>query len=477
MADTAFEVGICHVFNALVWMVFTRFVYLQANVGVMIRKLLVAAVMLLSYITVATAQTGTWSGKLGIQGTKLTLTFHLDDDNPTMDSPDQGAKGIPMQIERGGLGKITVKIPVLGATYEGTWMIRQIVGTFKQMNVEFPLTLTPGENKPKRPQTPVGPFPYTTEEVTFANEDIVLHGTLTLPEGHTAQTPALIMITGSGIQNRDEELFDHKPFAVIADALARAGIATLRYDDRGFNGYEGNLNDCTIDDFKADALAGLELLRSRFSHVGVIGHSEGGTIAMMLAAEKQVDYAVSLAGMMVSGAETLVKQNRIALTDSGLPEETVNEYCRLLSEAFDACNDGKPLPSADNSDLPEALKRNYQAVMAQLQTPYLSRFIAVDVRPLLPQITCPVLALNGTKDIQVNYETNLESLRNGLSGNTADVIHEVEGVNHIFQHCETGSVAEYKEINETISPDVLSTIISWISELDLSYLTDFRKRK
>ena len=465
MADTAFEVGICHVFNALVWMVFTRFVYLQANVDGMIRKLVIAAVVLLSYITVATAQTGTWSGKLDIQGTKLTLVFHLDDENPTMDSPDQGAKGIPMQIERGELGKVTLKIPALGASYEGTWMIRQIVGTFKQMSVEFPLTLTPGENKPKRPQTPVGPFPYTTEEVTFANGDVVLHGTLTLPEGHTAQTPALIMITGSGIQNRDEELFEHKPFAVIADALARAGIATLRYDDRGFNGYDGNLNDCTIEDFKADALAGLELLRSRFGQVGVIGHSEGGTIAMMLAAEKQVDFAISLAGMIVSGAETLVEQNRIALTDAGLPEETVNEYCRLLSEAFDACNDGKPLPSADNSDLPEALKRNYQAVMAQLQTPYLSRFIAVDVRPLLPQITCPVLALNGTKDIQVNYETNLEALRNGLSGHTTDMIQEVEGVNHIFQTCTTGRVDEYKEIEETISPDVLTTITNWLSGL------------
>ena len=465
MADTAFVVGICHVFNALVWMVLTRFVYLQANVGVMIRKLLVAAAVLLSYITVATAQTGTWSGKLDIQGTKLTLVFHLDDENPTMDSPDQGAKGIPMQIERGGLGKITVKIPSLGASYEGTWMIRQIVGTFRQMNVEFPLTLTPGENKPKRPQTPVGPFPYTTEEVTFANGDVVLHGTLTLPEGHTAQTPALIMITGSGIQNRDEELFEHKPFAVIADALARAGIATLRYDDRGFNGYEGNLNDCTIYDFKDDALAGIKMLKERFDKVGVIGHSEGGTIAMMLAADKQVDFAISLAGMIVSGAETLVEQNRIALTDAGLSEETVDEYCRLISEAFDACVNGKLLPSADNSDLPEALKRNYQAVIAQLQTPYLSRFIAVDVRPLLPQITCPVLALNGTKDIQVNYETNLEALRNGLSGNTADVIQEVEGVNHIFQTCTTGRVDEYKEIEETISPDVLTTIISWLSGL------------
>jgi pimeloyl-ACP methyl ester carboxylesterase len=160
-----------------------------------------------------------------------------------------------------------------------------------------------------------------------------------------------------------------------------------------------------------------------------------------------------------------VEQNRIALTDAGLPEDTVIEYCRMLSEAFEACNEGKPLPSADNSDLPEALKRNYQAVMAQLQTPYLSRFLAVDVRPLLPQIICPVLALNGTKDIQVNCETNLEALRNNMRGNAKNAIQEVEGVNHIFQHCTTGSVAEYKEIEETISPDVLSDITTWISNL------------
>ena len=170
--------------------------------------------------------------------------------------------------------------------------------------------------------------------------------------------------------------------------------------------------------------------------------------------------------MIVSGAETLVEQNRIALTDAGLPEDTVTEYCRLLSEAFEACNEGKPLPSADNSDLPEALKRNYQAVMAQLQTPYLSRFLAVDVRPLLPQIICPVLALNGTKDIQVNYETNLEALRNGLNGTTSATIKSIEGTNHIFQTCSTGRVEEYKDIEETISPDVLSAIIAWISKLE-----------
>ena len=430
----------------------------------MIRKLLATAIIILASACYATAQTGTWSGKLDVQGTKLTLVFHLDDENPTLDSPDQGAKGIPMQIERGGFGKITVRIPSLGASYEGTWMIKQIVGTFRQMNVEFPLTLTPGENKPKRPQTPVGPFPYETEEVTFNNGDVVLNGTLTLPEGYTRATPALVMITGSGIQNRDEELFEHKPFAVIADALARAGIATLRYDDRGYNGDASSLKDCTTYDFKDDALAGIKVLKERFDKTGVLGHSEGGTIAMMLAAEKQVDFVVSLAGMMVSGAETLVQQNRIALTDAGLPKDTVDEYCRLLSEAFDACVNGRPMPGAEKTDLPEGLKQNYEAVLRQLQTPYSAGFLAVDVRPLLVSITCPVLALNGTKDLQVDHEGNLEALRNGLNGNSKNVIESVIGVNHLFQHCTTGSVAEYKEIEETISPTVLEKMTSWLAD-------------
>ncbi|MBR5014560.1 MAG: alpha/beta hydrolase, partial [Bacteroidales bacterium] len=183
-----------------------------------------AAIVLFTFQ--ANAQTGTWSGKLDVQGTKLSLVFHLDGDNPTMDSPDQGAKGIPVQIERKSYGGLAIKIPSLGASYEGIYMVQQVVGTFKQSGMSLPLTLMPGEDKPKRPQTPQGPFPYATEEVAFMNGDVALNGTLVLPEGYSRTTPVLIMVTGSGQQNRDEEIFEHKPFAVIADALARAGIAT-----------------------------------------------------------------------------------------------------------------------------------------------------------------------------------------------------------------------------------------------------------
>ena len=416
-------------------------------------------------ISAADAQTGTWSGKLDVQGKGLSLVFHLDEENPTMDSPDQGAKGIPVQLERKAGGSISIRIPSLGASYEGVWLIRQIVGTFTQMNLSFPLTLTPGENKPARPQTPQGPFPYQTEEVSFTNGDVALHGTLTLPEGYTRNTTALVMVTGSGLQNRDEEIFDHKPFAVIADALARAGIATLRYDDRGFNGYDGDINACTTEDFKNDALAGIVLLKERFDKVGVLGHSEGGTIALMLANDQKTDFIISLAGMVISGAETLVWQNRLALLEAGIPEAIVETYCRLLSEAFDKQINGGSFPSADLYDLPDVLKQNYQAVLAQIRTPYMSHLLTLDMRQILPGINCPVMALNGTKDLQVEAGSNLEALRKGLPANKTSHIEAIDGVNHLFQHCTTGSVSEYRTIEETVSPEVLIKITDWILQL------------
>ena len=426
------------------------------------KRLLAAAILFLATLAGADAQTGAWSGKLDVQGTKLSLVFHLDDENPAVDSPDQGAKGIPIQIERKAAGKLLIRIPSLGASYEGNWMIKQIVGTFTQMGTSLPLTLKPGEDKPKRPQTPQEPFPYTSEEVTFANGDVTLNGTLVLPEGYNRSTPALVMVTGSGQQNRDEEIFDHKPFAVISDALARAGIATLRYDDRGYGTKTANLANSTTEDFKNDAAAGIALLRERFDKVGVIGHSEGGTIALMLAAEQKADFIVSLAGMVISGAETLLWQNRISLAQAGIPQESIDTYCKILGEAFEARINGGSAPNPERNDLPDALKQNYLAVLAQLQTPYMSHFISLDMRKILYKVGCPVLALNGTKDIQVEAESNLNALADGMTANNIRKIEKVEGVNHLFQHCTTGAVTEYREIEETIAPEVLETVTKWI---------------
>ena len=430
----------------------------------MIKRILITSIILLYAISNANAQTGTWSGKLDIQGTKLSLVFNLDGDKPTMDSPDQGVKGLAAQVERGLDGKIIVKVPSLAINYEGVWQENKIVGTFNQMNVSLPLTLTPGEDKPNRPQTPVGPFPYATEEISFANGNYILSGTLTLPEGYSRKTPVLLMVTGSGQQNRDEELFDHKPFAVIADALARAGVATLRYDDRGFGDSSAKPMEWTTEDFKLDALAGLELLRGRFNKVGVLGHSEGGTIAMMIAAEKKADFIVSLAGMAISGAETLLWQNRVALKGLGFTDEQVESYCKMLETAFDVRVNGGRMPNPDDYDVPESLLQNYWAVVAQIQMPYMIHLLSLDVRSILSNVTCPVLALNGSKDNQVDHESNLSAIRNGLPSNSKNCIETIDGVNHLFQHCKTGQVPEYRTIEETFAPEVLEIIIKWMSD-------------
>ncbi len=422
------------------------------------RKHLALIAVLLTAVFGAHAQTGTWSGKIEVQGMKLPLVFHLNEENPTMDSPDQGARGIPIAVERDAMGKITIKISSIGATYEGQWTSGKIVGTFRQWGTSLPLTLVPGEEKVNRPQTPKAPFPYTTEEVSFTNGNAVLRGTLVLPAGHTKKTPVLIMVTGSGLQNRDEEIFEHKPFAVIADALARAGIATLRYDDRGFGESTGDIINCTTEDLKNDALSGIRLLRERFDKVGVIGHSEGGTLALLLAAEGKADFIVSLAGNVVSGAETLLWQNRIALSGAGVPAETVDTYCKALAEAFETGHIG-------NYDLPEGLKKNLSMAIMQLQTPYLKYFLTLDTRPVLGKITCQVLALNGSKDQQVNPDANLEALRKGLPAATPAQIECVEGLNHLFQPCATGATTEYKEIEVTIAPEVLAKLVEWLSAI------------
>ena len=428
------------------------------------RKVILSVILLFSALMLSQAQTGTWSGKLDVQGTKLSIVFHLDGENPTMDSPDQGAKGISVGMERTAMGAVTIRIPSIGASYEGLWIGKQIVGTFRQGGAAFPLTLTPGQQKLNRPQTPVGPFPYSTEEVSFVNGDAVLKGTLVLPEGCSRNTPVLLMVTGSGLQNRDEEIFEHKPFAVIADALARAGIATLRYDDRGFGESTGDVVLCTTEDLKEDALAGIGLLRERFDKVGVLGHSEGGTIALMLSAEGKADFIVSLSGMAVSGKETLLWQNRLALAAAGVGAETVDAYCKALEEIFDAGTAGAPMPPAEKYDLPDAMKQNLAAVMMQFRMPYLKYFVALDVRPLLGRITCPVLALNGTRDMQVEPESNLGALRSGLAGNPCNKVEAVEGTNHLFQHCLTGMADEYRDIEETIAPEVLEIIVQWMLE-------------
>ena len=409
----------------------------------------------------ANAQEGTWNGELNVMGNKVPLVFNFSTNGCTIDSPSQGVNGIQAEKTVKDDGTIKVKVGMIGATFEGKMIDGEIKGTYVQNGFPLPLTLKPGKLVVKRPQTPVPPFPYKEESVSFTNAQYTFNGTLTLPENYSKNTPVVLMVTGSGQQNRDEELFSHKPFAVIADALARQGIASLRYDDRGWGDKSVNFADFTTDDFRQDAAAAIPLLRKRFNKVGILGHSEGGTIAMMLAAEGKADLIVSLAGMAISGKETLIMQNRQAMSAIGLPKETVDSYCNSISKALDEIASGKKANEINIDDVPVALKPITIKALQQADTPYIRHFLTVDVGKLLPKIKCPVLALNGTKDTQVDCDANTTRIEKGLA-NCKHSIKKIDGVNHLFQHCNTGIVTEYQQIEETIAPEVLQEVAKWI---------------
>lgn len=428
-----------------------------------IKRLLFVVLLACSSLSTQ-AQEGVWKGELDVQGNKLPLVFHFSESGCTMDSPSQGAKGIPAQKETLADGSVRVTIAAIGAIFDGKKKGTVIEGSFSQMGLVMPLTLTAGAQQVNRPQTPVPPFPYTEEEVSFTNDGFTFAGTLVLPEHYDKHTPVVVMVTGSGLQNRDEEIFDHKPFAVIADALARHGIASFRYDDRGY-GVEGYRMDAfTTNDFKSDAQVALRLMRERFGKVGVLGHSEGGTIALMMAEEGLPDFVVTLAAMAVPGKETLMRQNRDLMGSMGLPPNVLEDCCKVVQHALEALAEGENVKDLSFEGIPSELKPAFESSIRQCDTPYFRYLLNLDVSKSLGKVKCPVLALNGTKDIQVDCVSNIQMLESGLT-NSQHQIKTFEGLNHLFQHCTTGSVLEYQQIEETIAPEVLQTIIGWLEAL------------
>lgn len=391
-----------------------------------------------------TALVGSWSGKLKAGVASLTIVLHLEQADGyvtvSLDSPDQGAKGIPASMEFLSDDSLAIKMEQLNATYRARLKDGKLDGTFSQMSMSFPLVLERGVSEVKRPQTPKPPYPYETEEVTFRNEadGAKLAGTLTYPVGYDKQAkkkPVVVLfVSGSGQQNRDEELMNHKPFLVIADYLARQGIATLRYDDRATGqSVGGEVKNATSEDFMRDAAAGLDYLNSRkaFSKVGILGHSEGGAIAFMLGAQKKVDFIVSLAGPTVKGDTLLAAQSNRILALSGQPANMTTE--------------------------------KYRQTTATMNLPWINWFNDYDPSDNLRQIRCPVFALNGDRDTQVISSLCLPALKQLLPPSKKNLIKEYPGLNHLFQHCATGLPTEYGEIEETISEEVLKDIAQWLS--------------
>ncbi len=459
------------------------------------RIILVLVITLLSNFCV-TAQgiMGEWNGVLSIQGTQLRLVFHISQNDTvytsTMDSPDQGAKGIPVTTTTFKDGVLTLGIPAGGIVYTGEYKDSSVVGVFTQNGRGFPLTLTreaAEKAKLNRPQEPVEPYPYHSENVTFENREaeIELAGTLTLPKKEGV-FPAVILISGSGPQDRNEELMGHKPFLVISDYLTRNGIAVLRYDDRGVGESKGDFGAATSADFAGDVAGAVAYLKTRKeidpAKIGLIGHSEGGMIAPMVASESEdVGFIVLLAGSGIRGDKLILLQEELINRISGKKEEEIAASLQTSARVYDAIigtEDNEALKSTLQAILEESIAAGYvkipdgsdkdKFIRQQLQSytsPWVRYFLEHNPAGVLEKVKCPVLAVNGEKDLQVPPKENLSAIKNALEkgGNKHVTITEYPNLNHLFQESDTGSPMEYAAIEQTFSPEVLKDITEWIN--------------
>lgn len=434
---------------------------------------------------------GSWYGALELPTGKLRLVFHITEKDgvfhSTMDSPDQGVKGIPTTTTTFRDTRLTISIPEIRAEYTGVFSGAEIKGTFTQ-GAPLPLILSKQETKPERPQEPQPPYPYHSEDITFENTQagITLAGTLTLPQ-KSGVYPAVILISGSGAQNRNEEIFGHKPFLILADHLTRQGIAVLRFDDRGFGLSSGNHDTSTSADFATDVEAAVGYLRKRKEiktlQIGLIGHSEGGMIAPMITTRsKDIAFMVLLAAPGVHNHELWIRQVSDIVATQGISKEKqgpliqcyqdiyrilettpgqaaqveLEKYLRAHLTDFTA---GQPLPPGKEEPFIGQTVKTFMS-------PWFRYFITYDPTPNLEKTKCPVLALNGEKDLQVNATQNLLGINQALTkaGNKSFKTIPLPGLNHLFQECTTGAPGEYAAITQTFSPGALKVISEWVKE-------------
>ena len=446
-----------------------------------------------------------WAGTLDAVIQKLPLRFRVGKgtdgkEDVRMDSLGQKAGGFRAVRTVAG-DAWTIKVAAVKGEFAGKLgPDGKLTGSWKQGGATLPLVLDKVTvataaatiSEKRRPQTPKPPFPYDTREAAFRNinDGVELAGTLTLPRG-PGPWPAVVLVSGSGQQDRDETLMDHKPFLVLADALSRAGIAVLRYDDRGVGGSTGDPTKGTSVDFARDAEAGIDWLQKQPgidpARIGIVGHSEGGLIAALLA-ERRTDLAgiVMLAGTGVDGGRILVSQGELVLKSEGLGDADQIRRSRIMQEAMidavrgsDESTDLAALAAKAGtrirSDLADEIEKADDAAKAQLDAavadglrrlsaPWFRFFIGHDPATALAKVTCPVLAVIGEKDVQVDPGLNLPAIRQALAagGNADATVEELPGLNHLFQTCTTGAVSEYDRIEETFAPVALGTVRDWL---------------
>lgn len=443
--------------------------------------------------------TALWVGKLDALIQKLDIAIlELANGKALLDSVSQKASGFVGQVVREG-NKVTFTFPALNAEFRGEAdeAGHTLIGKWKQGFASLNLALTQRERidaKPlRRPQTPQPPFPYQVRNVEFENSSakIRLSGTLTLPPKPSGKEnfssppiPAVVLISGSGPQDRDETIAEHRPFAVLADHLTRAGLAVLRFDDRGVGQSQGDFSKATSVDFASDVLAAVDFLRQQpeidRDHIALCGHSEGGIIAPLAAVQDaNIAGIVLLAGTGVNGEQILVSQNRLILTAANTPEPELTRQLEV-QQAMIAVATQSPIPSADEFKLQVAARLEthlgeldatarsqlIDAAAAQLLSPWFQTFLKHEPQEVLSRVRCPVLALCGEKDLQVDPSLNLPAIEAALTkgGNQDFTVKLLPGLNHLFQTCTSGAVSEYGEIEETIAPQVLEIVTAWLQE-------------
>ncbi|MBI1744698.1 alpha/beta hydrolase [Candidatus Acetothermia bacterium] len=443
------------------------------------------------------APTQVWQGALVAGGSKLRLVLKIweaTDSTLTakVDSPDQGAMDLPVDTISFKEKKLSFEMNMLGASYEGVLNESgtEISGTFKQRGASFPLVLKKSDQaalaEVKHPQEPKKPYPYKEEEIVFANAKagVKLAGTLTMPKSGSP-FPAVVLITGSGPQNRDEELLGHKPFLVLADYLTRRGIAVLRFDDRGVGKSTGDFSKATSADFATDALAAVEYLKTRkeinLKQIGLIGHSEGGLIAPMVAVQSpDVAFIVLMAGPGVPGDEILYLQEALISKVMGRNEEEIAKNREVQKRMYAVVKEEKDQVAAEQKlreilkDASAKMSASEDAINAQIEqslSPWFRYFLNYDPRPTLQKVKCPVLAINGEKDLQVPPQQNLPEIEKALKagGNSDYSIVKLPSLNHLFQTSKTGAPSEYAQIEETIAPVALETMGNWILQHTQKY--------
>ncbi len=450
--------------------------------------------------TSAAAIAGDWNGKLEIgQGMTMPLVFHFmqaesNTYKGSMESPSQSSKATEFdEVVLSSDGKITAKIEKLKAEFTGTLNKEtgKIDGTWKQGSLSIPLTMERGAYAaPKRPQEPKPPFPYKSQNVTFKNGDVALAGTLTTPEESAPEKgfPCAILIHGSGPHDRDETIFNHKPFLVIADHLTRNGVAVLRYDKRGCAKSTGDYKASNSADFASDGIAAINYLKScpeiDPKRIGLIGHSEGGVVAPMMAGQNPDDvrFMVLLAASAINGEKILLSQIRDLGGDISTPESTKKDleiasktYAVIKAEPDNEKAMKKIMQirkemgvDKEIADDEERKQRddNIQVSIDMITGPWYRFFLTYDPEPNLRKVKCPVLAINGDKDVQVAADENLPVIKAALEagGNKNIRIEKIPNINHIMQTSTTGHPNEYSKIEETISPKVLQLITEWIGE-------------